>query len=235
MKRKKQDKYKKQQDKYQNHQEDQPGSKYCFAAGDMKVECEDDMVSFPFRMFIRKMKHNLSKIFLHVLTPLPSRTTHQQTGLAPPEKWRRVLTVKPTGWPTMEWRKILMEWQEVGDFWLGLVWHWAGGGCVTLSKSEAAKMGWRKPSGERWNRRRFRSKELVDIVGRPWSAGEYALFNFSRSLLTKFKSWQGHCQQVRTLPTSANQGKKVKAAKSILAIKYFANKTLSRCYVECRA
>merc|ERR1712098_892855 len=23
--------------------EDQPGSKYCFAAGDMKVECEDDM------------------------------------------------------------------------------------------------------------------------------------------------------------------------------------------------
>ena len=34
----------------------------------MKVECEDDMVSFPFRMFIRKIKHNLSKIFLHVLT-----------------------------------------------------------------------------------------------------------------------------------------------------------------------
>ena len=88
---------------------------------------------------------------------LPSRTTHQQTGLAPPEKWRRVLTVKPTGWPTMEWRKILMEWQEVGDFWLGLVCHWAGGGCVTLSKSEAAEMGWRKPTGERWNRRRFRS------------------------------------------------------------------------------
>merc|ERR1712211_197704 len=26
------------------------------------------MVSFPFRMFIRKIKHNLSKIFLHVLT-----------------------------------------------------------------------------------------------------------------------------------------------------------------------
>ena len=155
--KKNQDKYKKQQDKYQNHQEDQPGSKYCFAAGDMKVECEDDMVSFPFRIIIRKMKNNLSKIFLHVLTLLPSRTTHQPTDPAPPEKWRRVLTVKPTGWPTMEWRKILMEWQEVGDFWLGLVWHWAGGGCLTLSKSEAAEMGWRNPTGERWNRRRFRS------------------------------------------------------------------------------
>merc|ERR1711971_408327 len=27
--------------------EDQPGSKYCFAAGDMKVECEDDMEFTP--------------------------------------------------------------------------------------------------------------------------------------------------------------------------------------------
>merc|ERR1719510_1630837 len=27
--------------------EDQPGSKYCFAAGDMKVECEDDMEYTP--------------------------------------------------------------------------------------------------------------------------------------------------------------------------------------------
>merc|ERR1712192_301907 len=27
--------------------EDQPGSKYCFSAGDMKVECEDDMEFTP--------------------------------------------------------------------------------------------------------------------------------------------------------------------------------------------
>ena len=29
-----------------NVQEDQPGSKYCFTRGDMKVECQGDMVSY---------------------------------------------------------------------------------------------------------------------------------------------------------------------------------------------
>ena len=31
-------------------QEDQPGSKYCFTRGDMKVECQGDMVSFSYKV-----------------------------------------------------------------------------------------------------------------------------------------------------------------------------------------
>ena len=60
-------------------QENQPGSKFCFAAGDLKVECEDDLVSSHHNLLLfriinsAKMFQKVSMLFLFQdFTPRPT-------------------------------------------------------------------------------------------------------------------------------------------------------------------